>query len=148
MVSGDARGRLFAYTLHDGAFFASYSPAVPCISMDLCTVAPASRIVVAHSRQDGRLMSFTLCGQRLADVACSDRLNFLYVCAYLDMEVLVTGGERGEIVVRHLHSLRPLRKITHTRGRGDLLCATMSGDKRYLFVGTGDGSLVVITTKF
>lgn len=71
-------------------------------------LVPAPGIVIVHSHADLALHSFTVNGCHLVTAEGSERLGA--VAATVDGRFLLSGGAKGLITLRWLHSLQVFRR--------------------------------------
>lgn len=70
----------------------------------LLVIAPGSGILLAHDWKNLAIHAYTINGRHLATAECKERLSAFAVSA--DGRFLLTGGVKGVITVRWLHSLQ------------------------------------------
>lgn len=70
----------------------------------LLVVAPSPGILLAHDWKNLAIHAYTINGRHLATAECKERLSAFAVSA--DGRFLLTGGVKGVITLRWLHSLQ------------------------------------------
>ena len=70
----------------------------------LLAIAPGPGILLAHSRQSLAIHAYTINGRHMASTEGTEQLNAFAVSA--DGRFLLTGGARGIITLRWIHSLQ------------------------------------------
>lgn len=70
----------------------------------LLAIAPGPGILLAHSRQSLAVHAYTINGRHMASTEGIEQLNAFAVSA--DGRFLLTGGARGTITLRWIHSLQ------------------------------------------
>ena len=74
------------------------------VAPNLLALAPQLGVLVAHSWQDLALHAFTINGRHLVTCEGNERLSALAVSP--DGRFLLTGGAKGLVTLRWLHSLQ------------------------------------------
>jgi len=95
---------------------------------------------------DGMLQLFTINGSRLASAHAGEKLHAMEICS--DQNMIVTGGENCNVVIRNLHDLA-VQCVLDLSSHGQIRClslnpGTQSSSSQYIFVGTNDGKITII----
>lgn len=136
VVSGSKDGTLILHTLRDWRYMRSAShPGGGAI--DRLVVSP-NGLVAVYSHDDIMIHVASINAKWLASAEANGRLSSLCVSACGDY--LVTGGERGQIVVRMFHSLEAVR---HYDGVGVPITSLAVTAEDCFLAGLQDGSLLV-----
>jgi WD40 repeat protein len=147
VVSGDCGGIICVHTLRLGEFIRSFRPP-PMASR----TSGVSKLVlhkygklVAHMEDCG-LHTYTVNGVRLATVHAEEKLNDLAICS--DGEILVTGGDKCNVLIRSLHNLETLSMLDLSR-HGPIRCISLTPEDlnpipQVMFIGSDDGMITVV----
>jgi len=100
---------------------------------------------VAHM-EDGMLYIYTVNGVYLCSTDSGDLLHTMEICP--NSEMLVTGGDRGHVVMRNLSDLG-VRCVLDLTTHGPIRCISFTPAEsiptpQYMIVGTDDGMMTVV----
>lgn len=149
VASGSQSGRVCVHTLRRGEFVRSFRP--PALSKNesagsvmKLAVGTEGNLVV-HMGDMG-LHAFTVNAVRLCSVDAGEHLNDVKICT-MD-EILVTGGDRCQVLVRSLHDLQVCAMLDLSR-HGPIRCIALTPSElnpidQFLFIGSDDGMITVI----
>jgi hypothetical protein len=139
-VSGSKDGSCIIHTLRQGRYVRSiYHP--QGATVDLVVLSPQGHIVF-YSLEDNSLHLFTINGFLLCEGNANERLRHMLITS--DSEFLVTGGEKGIVVVRQLHSFKVIHKFATN---SPITSLAMTTEERHLIVGLADGKLLIIAVR-
>ena len=95
---------------------------------------------------DRGLHTYTVNGVKLGTVDAGETLEDMLICSH--GELLVTGGERGQVLIRKVVDLSVCAMLDVSRhGRIRTIAVTpddLNPVNQFLFVGSDDGSITVI----
>ncbi|KAK9837038.1 hypothetical protein WJX84_000368 [Apatococcus fuscideae] len=137
VVSAAADGNLLFHTLSNGRY-------IRCLSLPeavvpaLLAAAAGQGMLVAHSWQDLSLHAYTINGRHLVSAEGNERLKAMVVSP--DGRFLLTGGCKGFITLRWLHSMEVVLK--YDAGRGPITALAVTAEDCIL-AGTQDGCMMV-----
>eukprot|EP00854_Cymbomonas_tetramitiformis_P008121 gene8121-9651_t len=103
VVSGAEDGRLLFHTVRRGRHLRTLrvsSTTVP----DHVSISAAAGLILTYSHKDLSMHTYTVNGQHVASADTCERLNALATTN--DGKFVVTGGEKGIVIVRHSHNLQ------------------------------------------
>ena len=148
VVSGSLEGSICVHSLRLGKFVRSIK--APTLEGDdpIATrklVLDNSGTLVAHM-EDGWLYALTINGAHLCSVDAGEMLHDMKLTS--NGEILVTGGDLGQIVIRTVHDLK-LRSILDISRHGPIRCVALTPEDlnpipQYLFVGSDDGMITIV----
>ena len=140
VVTGSKDGSCIAHTLRKGRYVWSiYHPERHDIRM--VTITSLGNILM-YSPDDLALHLYNVNGRKATKIELNERLTQMIVTR--DSEYLLTGSERGMVVIRHLHSLEYIHKFTV---KTKIWSMNLGPEEKHLFVGLQDGKLLIITLK-
>ena len=152
-ASGSQSGLVCIHTVRRGQFIRSFSP--PSLDpekslhyvavMKLALDRSGSGTMVVHMEDRG-LHTFTVNGVRLASTDAGETIKDMRICTH--GELLVTGGDRGKVLVRHVPDLH-VASILDLSKHGPIRCIALTPEElnpinQFLFVGSEDGSMTVV----
>ncbi|KAF2072405.1 hypothetical protein CYY_006280 [Polysphondylium violaceum] len=140
-ISGSKDGTCIIHNLKHGEYVRSiYLPRQSPVSLIAITY---QGYIVIYSQADLMIYLYTINGQLLKSIDTHERLHSMIVSKDNTYpEYLITGGERGTVVIRTLYNLRP---TNHKLMFGTPIHSlAMSSDQRHLMVGLEDGRLLII----
>ncbi|KAK3235248.1 hypothetical protein CYMTET_54533 [Cymbomonas tetramitiformis] len=137
VVSGAEDGRLLFHTVRRGRHLRTLrvsSTTVP----DHVSISAAAGLILTYSHKDLSMHTYTVNGQHVASADTCERLNALATTN--DGKFVVTGGEKGIVIVRHSHNLQ-----IHCRFEGAHapITALAVTEEQCFVVGLADGSLLL-----
>lgn len=146
-VSGSMDGVICVHTVRSGAFIRKICleenshdhAAVRKLALD------TSGSFVAHY-DDGMLHMFTVNGVKLARANAGEKIYAMEICPGGDM--LVTGGENCNVVIRSLNDLS-VRCVLDLTSHGPIRCITFTPEHfnpapQYMYIGTEDGKVTIV----
>ncbi|KAK9824084.1 hypothetical protein WJX72_007613 [[Myrmecia] bisecta] len=139
VVSASANGTMLFHTLGEGRYVRTLvlpDSAPP----SLLAIAPGLGMLIAHSQQDLALHAYTINGRHLVSAEGTEKLRALAVSP--DGRFLLTGGAKGTVTLRWLHSLQVV--LRYEGGRGPITSLAVTPEDCILG-GTLDGCLLVFT---
>jgi WD40 repeat protein len=100
---------------------------------------------VAHT-EDGGLHAYTINGVFLCCVDAKEHLHDMKITS--NGEILITGGDKGHVVVRTVRDLRMLSMLDLSR-HGPIRCITLTPEElnpipQFLFIGSDDGLMTIV----
>ena len=149
VASGGENGLVCVHSLRRGEFIRTFRP--PALS----ATTPAGRVsrlamgsegnVVVHMEDRG-LHTYTINGVRLCSVDAGENICEMIVCSC--DQVLVTGGDRCQVLVRNVFDLNVCAMLDLSR-HGPIQCLALTPSelnpiKQFLFVGSDDGMITII----
>jgi len=140
-ISGSKDGTCIIHNLKHGEYVRTiYLPKQSPVSLIAITY---QGYIVIYSQADLMIYLYTINGQLLKSIDTHERLQSMIVSKDNSYpEYLITGGERGTVVIRTLYNLRP---TNHKLMFGTPIHSlAMSSDQRHLMVGLEDGRLLII----
>lgn len=148
-VSGSESGRVCIYKLRKGEFIRAFNP--PPLSNTANTGAVSKLAVgtegkiVVHMHDKG-LHTFTVNAERLCSVDATEHLNDMIICS--QDEILVTGGDRCQVLVRQLNDLQVCAMLDLSR-HGPIRCLALTPNElnpieQFLFIGNDDGMITIV----
>lgn len=140
-VSGSLGGTVCVHTVRRGHFIRSLQLNVAVRRIVLDTHG----IFVAHT-EDGRLHTYTINGAFLCSVDAKELLHDMKITSL--GQILVTGGDKGHVVVRAVHDLGVLSMLDLSR-HGPIRCITLTPEElnpvpQFLFIGSDDGLVTIV----
>ncbi|CAL4966889.1 unnamed protein product [Urochloa decumbens] len=138
VISGSKDGTCIFHTLREGRYVRSIQhPSGVGLSK---LVASQHGRVVLYSEKDLSLHMYSINGRHIASSATSGRLN----CMELSCcgEFIVCAGEKGQIVLRSMHSLDIIWRYD---GAGKIITSLVVTPEECIIAGTKDGSLLVFS---
>lgn len=149
VVSGSQSGSICVHTIRQGEFIRSFRP--PALSHSdssgsVVKIAVGTQGNLAVHMEDKGLHVFTVNAVRICSIDAEESLNDFIVCS-MD-EILVTGGERCQVLIRRLHDLH-LQSMLDLSRHGPIRCITLtpadlSPSEQFLFIGSDDGMITII----
>eukprot|EP00026_Physarum_polycephalum_P000200 Phypoly_transcript_00200.p1 GENE.Phypoly_transcript_00200~~Phypoly_transcript_00200.p1 ORF type:complete len:1988 (-),score=255.41 Phypoly_transcript_00200:62-5914(-) len=140
-VSGSKDGTCVVHSLREGEYVRTIN--LPKASpVNLVAISPQGYIVV-YSQTDLVIYLYSINGKLLKTSEESERLNHILITR--DSEYLITGGEKGMIVLRSFYSLKTLP--TKLSVDSTIFALAMTPDERHLLVGLEEGKLLIITAR-
>lgn len=140
-VSGALGGSICVHTVRRGHFIRSIqlNVAVRTIVLD------SHGIFVAHT-EDGFLHSYTINGVSLCGADAKEHLHDIKITS--QGQFLVTGGDKGHVVVRSVHDLGVISMLDLSQ-HGPIRCIMLSPDElnpipQFMFIGSDDGIVTVV----
>jgi WD40 repeat protein len=168
VVSGSEMGLLCIHTLRRGEFIRSFHPP-PVVggvashsNNDNLSAGSVHKIAVGTEgtmvlqMADMGLHTYTVNAVRLCTVNAKEKLHDMKFCS-MD-EIIITGGDRCQVLFRHVNDLTVLTYIDLSR-HGPIRCLTLSTPQDWtypmdphhhhappqcLFIGSDDGMITVI----
>ncbi|GAM18020.1 hypothetical protein SAMD00019534_011950 [Acytostelium subglobosum LB1] len=138
-LSGSKDGTCIIHNLGRGEYVRSI-----CLpkqsSVNQCIISNQGHIVI-YSQDDLMIYLYSINGQLLSSVETHGKLNSMIVSK--DSEYLITGGDKGTVVIRTLYNLKFAYKLSFDSAIHSL---AMSNDQRHLMVGLEDGRLLIIAS--
>lgn len=140
LASGSADGAIVLHRVRKGKYVrrVPYPGHHPVHLLHFCA---ETGNIVAHSWGNRALHTFSLNGRPLATVPRLPERLYALACT-ADGALLLTGGGRGVVGVRQVHSLELLREVRI--GHGPIRCLSFTPDHQYLLVGSEDGTFSVV----
>ncbi|CAL5040017.1 unnamed protein product [Urochloa decumbens] len=138
VISGSKDGTCIFHTLREGRYVRSIQhPSGVGLSK---LVASQHGRVVLYSEKDLSLHMCSINGRHISSSATSGRLN----CMELSCcgEFIVCAGEKGQIVLRSMHSLNVVWRYD---GAGKIITSLVVTPEECIIAGTKDGSLLVFS---
>jgi len=137
-VSGSRDGSCIVHSLRRGEYVRSiFIPKASPVSM--IAVSSIGHIVL-YSAEDLVIYLYSVNGKLLKTIDEHERLTHMIISRNADY--LVTGGERGTIIIRTLYNL----KFAHKFAVESMVCSlSLSRDEKNLLVGLEDGKLLIIS---
>ncbi|CAL5041322.1 unnamed protein product [Urochloa decumbens] len=138
VISGSKDGTCIFHTLREGRYVRSIQhPSGVGLSK---LVASQHGRVVLYSEKDLSLHMYSINGRHISSSATSGRLN----CMELSCcgEFIVCAGEKGQIVLRSMHSLNVVWRYD---GAGKIITSLVVTPEECIIAGTKDGSLLVFS---
>ena len=147
-VSGSVGGTICVHTIRRGQF-------IRCIQVKRKgsqKVVGVRKIVLdtygtfaAHTEDCG-LHAYTINGVFLCCVDAKEHLHDMKIAS--NGEILITGGDKGHVVVRAVRDLRMLSMLDLSR-HGPIRCITLSPEElnpmpQFLFIGSDDGLMTIV----
>lgn len=155
VVSGCAAGVICVHTLRRGEFIRCFR--LPSVSRGTSTNRNASpgmvsKLVMGNDgavvvqMEDNGLHTSTVNGVILRSIDAGERLHDMIIST--SGETLVTGGDRGQVVIRNVYDLQICSVLDLSR-HGPIRCITLTPAElnpitQYAFVGSDDGMITVI----
>ena len=148
-VSGSLGGIVCVHTLRLGEYIRSFRPpplSNKASSVSLISLHKYGKMVV--HMQDGGLHTYTVNGVRLCSMDAGERLNDMSISS--DGEILITGGERCQVLIRSVHDLEVLSMLDLSR-HGPIRCLSMTPEDlnpipQVIFIGSDDGFITIVDT--
>jgi WD40 repeat protein len=148
VASGSQGGFVCIHTIRRGDFVRSFKPSVSATE----TIVGVARLTLHTSglmvayMTDQSLHTCTINGVHLASVDTGESLNDMQVCS--NGSLIVTGGDKGQVLVRSLPDLQICAMLDLTR-HGPIQCIAFTPEdlnpiRQFLFVGSDDGMITVI----
>lgn len=149
VASGSQSGLVCIHTIRRGEFVRSFRP--PALS----NKAPAGAVLkivfgkegnlVVHMEDQG-LHTYTINAVRLCSVDAGEMLNDMKICS--NDEVLITGGDRCQVLLRNLFDLKVFAMLDLSR-HGPIQCIALTPDelnpiRQFLFIGSDDGMITIV----
>jgi len=102
---------------------------------------------VAHMA-DQMLYSLTINGTVLHSVSAEDTLHAMEVSS--DGQMLITGGDKYEVVIRAIHTLT-VRCVLDLSKHGPIRCISLTPPEnnpapQFMYIGTSDGLVTIVDT--
>ena len=150
VVSGSSDGLVCVHSVRRGKFVRSFVPTKHSYKRKR---PPGVRKIVLHGgggvfvhTDDHALHSYTINGASLCSVDAQERLNDMVVTP--DGEFLVTGGEKGQVVVRATKDLR-VCSVLDLAMHGQIRSIAMTPEDlnpipQFLFIGSDDGMITIV----
>jgi len=143
-VSGSIDGTCILHNLRRGQYVRTLC--LPKSSpIRMVSIAPpwgssgGSGYIIVYSQADLTLYLFSINGRLLRSADEHERLNHMIITR--DGEFIITGGEKGSVVLRHLHNL----KFAHKFSVQNVVCSlVITPDEKHLHVGLDNGKLLII----
>jgi WD40 repeat protein len=143
VVSGDLGGLVCIHTARRGEFVRSIQipgSAVRKISLD-------SQGIFAVYMEDQGLHVYTVNAAHMCSSHAGDVLHDMKICS--NGEMLVTGGDRGQAVIRTVRDLQ-IRSTLDISKHGPIQCISLTPDdlnpiQQFLFIGSHDGMITVVS---
>lgn len=149
VVSGSKSGLVCVHTLRRGEFIRSFRP--PALSNgewagSVSKLAMGTEGNVAVQMGDQGLHTFTVNAVRLASVDAGEHLNDMKICS--NDGILVTGGDRCQVLVRRLFDLHVCSMLDLSR-HGPIRCIAFTPPdlnpvEQFLFIGSDDGMITIV----
>ena len=150
VVSGSLTGMVCVHSVRRGRFVRSFRPRKPGHKRSTASAVrkialDSSGIFVVHL-EDGSLHSYTINGAHLCSVGAQEKLNDMRLTS--NGEMLITGGEKCQVVVRTVRDLRICSMLDIAR-HGPIRCLRLTPDDlnpitQYLFIGSDDGMVTIV----
>jgi hypothetical protein len=142
-VSGSLGGRVCVHTIRRGKFVRSIRPCSDSAGIRKLTLETHGMMAI-HT-EDGGLHAYTINGVHLASTEIGELLHDMRVCGE---NMIVTGGESGQVVIRTLSDLKICSKLDLHR-HGPIRCLSMTPSMlnpipQYLFIGSDDGMITIV----
>ena len=143
-VSGSLGGLICVHTVRRGKFIRSFQPSSSSAAGVRKLALEMHGNMAAHT-QDGGLHVYTINGVHLASTDVGELLHDMKICGE---NMLVTGGESGQVMIRTLSDLQICSKLDLHR-HGPIRCLSMTPDllnplPQYLFIGSDDGMITIV----
>mmetsp|Transcript_25029 Transcript_25029/g.41525 ORF Transcript_25029/g.41525 Transcript_25029/m.41525 type:complete len:234 (-) Transcript_25029:49-750(-) len=143
VVSGDLGGLICIHTARRGEFIRSIQvsgSAVRKISLD-------SHGTFVVYMEDQGLHVYTVNAAHMCSSHAGDVLHDMKICS--NGEMLVTGGDRGQAVIRTLRDLR-IRSTLDISKHGPIRCISLTPEElnpiqQFLFIGSHDGMITIVS---
>ncbi|GAM17220.1 hypothetical protein SAMD00019534_003950 [Acytostelium subglobosum LB1] len=136
-VSGSKDGSCIIHSLRKGEYVRTiYLPTQSSVS--ICCISNQGHIVI-YSQDDLIIYLYSINGHLLSTVNTHERLQSIIISK--DSEYLISGGEKGTLVVRTLYNLKFAHKLTL-----DTQITSLASDQRHLMVGMEDGRLLIVAS--
>ncbi len=157
-VSGSSDGVICVHGIRQGNFIRSFRPGPLSVSTDpqqlqqqryevaaRAIALDTSGVVVVHM-DDGGLHTYTVNGVKLCSAGAGEKLHDIQICS--NGEILVTGGDRCQVVIRTVMDLR-IRSCLDVSRHGPIRCIALTPEDlnpipQFLFVGSDDGTITII----
>jgi WD40 repeat protein len=140
-VSASLGGTICVHTVRRGNFIRSIYLGVSVRSI----VLDSHGIFVAHT-QDGFLHVYTINDVFLCSADAKEHLHDLKITS--NGQILITGGDKGHVVVRSVHDLAVLSMLDLGR-HGPIRCISLTPAElnpipQFLFIGSDDGLVTIV----
>jgi WD40 repeat protein len=146
-VSGSVDGVICVHSVRQGIFVRAIQP------KDFSRGRSVVRKLALHSKgifvahlDDKTLQMFTVNGVRLGSADVGENLFAMEICS--GGEMLVTGGENCNVVIRTLNDLA-VRCVLELTSHGPIRCIAFtpedfSPSPQYMYIGTDDGNVTIV----
>jgi WD40 repeat protein len=134
IVSGSLDGTCIVHTLRKGRYVRSINHPNN-YPIDLIAVSNSGDIVM-YSEKDLSLHMFSINGAAKASSSTAEKLHTMIITS---SEHLLTGGDKGHLVIRSLHDLQITYKLP-TKNCA-LVSLALTPEEQHVLVGLADGSL-------
>ncbi|EFA75292.1 BEACH domain-containing protein [Heterostelium album PN500] len=136
-ISGSKDGTCIIHNLRRGEYVRTISlPKQSPVSK--CSISNQGHIVI-YSQADLVIYLYSINGQLLKSVDTHERLHSIIISR--DSEYLISGGDKGTVVLRTLYNLKFAHKLSFDTPINSL---AMGSDQKHLMVGLEDGRLLII----
>lgn len=147
VVSGDLGGFLCVHTIRGGEFIRTICPSAKGRGSAIRKVALDPHGTIATCTEDQVLHVHTINGAHLCSAHADDVLHDMKICS--SGEILVSGGDKGELVIRTLRDLT-IRSVLDISKHGPIRCLSLTPDElnpvpQYMFIGSHDGMITVVS---
>lgn len=150
VISGSQSGLICVHTLRRGEFVRSFQvsngPTSRASSGAASKIALGNNGNFAVQMEDYNLHTYTVNAVRLCSVDAGEKLHDMVVST--TGQILVTGGERGHLIIRNMIDLQICTSIDLSRF-GPIRCialtaADLNPIAQFLFVGSDNGMITIV----
>ncbi|EGG24619.1 BEACH domain-containing protein [Cavenderia fasciculata] len=139
-LSGSKDGTCIIHNLRHGEYVRSIILPKQA-PVTICAISNHGHIVI-YSQADFVIYLYSINGQFLQSVETHERLNSIIITK--DSEYLITGGDKGTVILRTLYNLKFAHKLSFDQPIHSL---AMGSDQKHLMVGLEDGRLIIIASQ-
>jgi Beige/BEACH domain/WD domain, G-beta repeat len=149
VASGCEMGLVCIHTLRRGEFVRSFQP--PALSKDVPAgsvkiIAMGTEGTVVVHMEDMGLHTYTINAVCLCSTSAGETIHDMKLCS-MD-EILITGGDRCQVLFRRSYDLQTITCIDLVR-HGPIRCITLTPNdihpiEQCIFVGSDDGMITII----
>ena len=147
VVSGDLGGLICVHTVRRGEFIRSIIPKSKVPGSAVSKVALDAHGTFVVYMADQTMHVYTINDAHLCSAHAEEVLHDIQICC--NGEMLVTGGDLGQLVIRTVKDLR-IRSTLDISKHGPIRCISLTPDDlnpipQYLFIGSHDGTITVVS---
>mmetsp|Transcript_3651 Transcript_3651/g.5568 ORF Transcript_3651/g.5568 Transcript_3651/m.5568 type:complete len:2959 (-) Transcript_3651:158-9034(-) len=147
VVSGDLGGLICIHTLRCGVFVRSFQPIVADSGNVVLKIALNDHGTFVVHMEDRSLQVYTVNGVHLCTANADDILHAIKICYHGEM--LVTGGEKGHVVVRAIRDLAIYSTVDISK-HGPIRCISLpvnelNDTQQSFYVGSYDGFITILS---
>jgi WD40 repeat protein len=147
VVSGDLGGQVCVHTIRRGEFIRSITVKANVPGTAAKKIALDSHGSFVVYMEDQGLHVYTINNFHLCSAHADDVLHDMKITSHGEM--LVTGGDKGIVVIRTVRDLR-VRSTLDISKHGPIRCISLTPDDlnpipQYLFIGSHDGMITIVS---